>query len=236
MRVLNRWNQIKGWWQLRNGTEKLEISFQGVIALATLAYVTVALIQWSAMRKSNDISREALQSVQSALIYFREFSVVPLIAPTGDLASVLIMPNIENGGATPAKEVVSQVNCGVTDSGMPTDYVFRDQWCGDSPAPPQEQAALVIMPKQEVGTGPAITINPTTLKAIVDHTKYFYLWGRITYRDVFKNTRKHVVQYCRTISYLSSMALTAKNGAQVSMIIGSCPNRTYDCLDEGCKN
>ena len=62
-------SQIRGWWNHRSGTERLEISFQGVIAFATLTYVTVALFQWCAMREANKQSEQRFAAIQHAAVY-----------------------------------------------------------------------------------------------------------------------------------------------------------------------
>jgi len=58
--------QIREWWSHRNGTERLEISCQGIIALATLAYVSVALFQWGQMRATTKQTKRAASAAKSA--------------------------------------------------------------------------------------------------------------------------------------------------------------------------
>ena len=83
-------SRIREWWKHRSGTEQLEISFQGVIALATLTYVTVALFQWDAMRESNRINHEALVSIQRAFLFPGHINITRLMDDHGSVASYRI--------------------------------------------------------------------------------------------------------------------------------------------------
>jgi hypothetical protein len=59
-------NQVRAWWSHRSGTERLEISFQGVVALATVAYVTIASFQGRQMKAATKQTRRAANAAKSA--------------------------------------------------------------------------------------------------------------------------------------------------------------------------
>lgn len=113
-------NRISEWWRRRSGTEALEISFQGVIALATLTYVTVALFQWSAMRRANQIALNALVSGDrpwmgvATIGELKDYEVGS--TPTAEI-------KIENFGKSPAIRVRAKSGMGTY---TPNTFVFHD--------------------------------------------------------------------------------------------------------------
>ena len=76
MRMSRYWNRLKRWWYRQSGSERLMVSFQAVIALATI----VALLQWSALRKANDLARRNFEASERA--------AVNLGGPDGTLAEL----------------------------------------------------------------------------------------------------------------------------------------------------
>ncbi len=108
MQLRYGWNRAKAWWSHRSGTERLAISFQGIIMLATVSYVTVASFQWWQMRQSNETAEQALISVQRAFVQWTGFSIQGVVKrlPSGDERSLDIVNSWQNSGTTPAAGVV----------------------------------------------------------------------------------------------------------------------------------
>jgi len=121
MNKLGVWaHQIKEVWIRMNWDQRLGLSFEGVIAGATIFYVIVALLQRSTMsqqltqmQESNKITKEALVSVQRAFVYFAHIKIAKIADKPGESGKIVaysIVINVINGGNTPAKDL----------------YIFRD--------------------------------------------------------------------------------------------------------------
>jgi len=113
MNRLRIWrDQIIDTWNRMSWNQRLSLSFEGVIALATIFYVIVALLQrstmsnqLSAMKASNELTKESLVSVQRAFVEFNEYSIEKevLFNTMPNLGVILdVLSNWENVGTTPA--------------------------------------------------------------------------------------------------------------------------------------
>jgi hypothetical protein len=81
------------------------------------------------------------------------------------------------------------------------DYAIRDTPLPDEFNFPYraEPGDTLIRPHQTIGTNHAVILDDDLL-AVQNGTKFFYLWGTITYGDVFEGTPHHSTEFCTQIT------------------------------------
>jgi len=206
------------------------------IALATIAYFIVSFYQLRAMRQSNEINRQSLQSVQRAFITYRGVRNGRFRTnPTKDLPHYWTFhAAIENSGTTPAITVIAQYQVGVQSPNGPTEEAFRGKMVDNS-------APITVGPKatQELGArhidealifGHDLADNLSDMSTATIQPNIFS-WGWVVYRDVFPNTRPHVTEFCQV---LTGASFILSPSPRITLDLGAC--REHNCTDNECKD
>jgi len=145
-----------------------------------------------AAKKSAEISERALIATQRAFVRVTNFPW--LWRPDHDPARVGkywydITPIVENTGNTPTVGMKIAVDYALRDTPLPDDFDFPYRAVpGDT----------IIGAKQSIGANNAVILDED-LVAVQDGTKFFYIWGTITYHDVFEGTPIHTAEFCTQI-------------------------------------
>jgi hypothetical protein len=155
-----------------------------------------------AAKKSAEISERALIVTQRAFIRVANFPWLwrPDTARPGRYFYD-ITPIVENFGNTPTVEAKINVNSGLRDTILPDDFDFPYQG---------EAGDTLVGPKQTIGTSRAEILDEDLL-AVQGGQKFFYIWGMITYRDVFDGTPLHTTEFCTQISRVLGNPLDPKD-------------------------
>lgn len=120
-------NRLREWWGRQDGTRRAEVSFQGVIALATIVYVCVALFQWSALKNQTQILYQE-QVAQIGLI-----SIEPANLGTPN-AEVIV--TIRNSGRIAAKDFwLRESRWSITPTGLQEQKLFAQLFAQTMPEP-----------------------------------------------------------------------------------------------------
>jgi hypothetical protein len=179
--------------------------FTAVLAISTAALFILGLLQIGffiradytaqsaaeAAKDAANTSREALVKSQRAFVRSVGFPWFwrPDIDRVGrDFYD--ITPNIENAGATPTVDMKIVVNYALRNTPLPDDFDFPYVI---------EPGDSIIGPHQIIGTNNALIVDDD-LVSVQNGTKFFYMWGTITYRDVFDRTPVHITEYCTQIT------------------------------------
>lgn len=178
-------------------TDWLLVLFNGLLVLATVALfvsgeknIEVARRSANAAKESADVAKDTLVLTQRAFVRVSNFPWV--WRPDTDRPGKVfydISPIIENGGNTPTVGMTINVNSQLMDAEMPEDFTF-----------PYTDATgtSLIGAHQTVAASRAIIHDDDLLK-VQKGEKFFYIWGDITYRDVFKGTPIHTTEFCTQI-------------------------------------
>ena len=112
-RIRLYWNQIFEWWGRQRGADRFMITFQGIVAGATISYVVVALFQWSALKNTLIQTTRLADNAETELKYSeRAWLGVAVINITQQLASNQAMKlevPFENSGKSPALHVLNRM-------------------------------------------------------------------------------------------------------------------------------
>jgi hypothetical protein len=145
-----------------------------------------------AAKDSADIARESLIATQRAFLRVANFPW--LWRPDFDRPGKYfydITPLVENAGNTPTVDMKLIVTSALRDMPLPDNFDFT---YGDVKPEPS-----LIGGHQTIGAHRAYILDDDLL-AVQKHDKFFYIWGTITYRDVFKGTPLRTTEFCTEIN------------------------------------
>ncbi len=180
---------------IRLGIAAIAVAFLQFIAIGVQAWflwrtVRVSGIAAKAAKDSADIAKRTLAVTQRAFVQVTDFPW--LWRPDTDRPGKYfydISPIIENVGNTPTVDMKIIRSSVLRDSVLPDDFDF--------PYPIEPGASLIGAHQKIRADG--VNILDDELLAVQRGEKYFYIWGTITYRDVFEDTPLHTTEFCTQI-------------------------------------
>jgi hypothetical protein len=87
-----------------------------------------------------------------------------------------------------------------------------------------------VGPKEIITSGAAKVPHDIILETM-GHTSRLFLWGHLIYRDIFPQTKPHILMYCKE---LAEVRADFKNvGSTVEYVWDDCDR--HNCADEDCK-
>jgi hypothetical protein len=144
-----------------------------------------------AAKDSADIARTSLISTQRAYVRVVNFPWLwrPDLGRPGKFLYD-ITPIVENGGNTQTVDAKINVNSSLRDEPLPDGFDFPYA---------SESGFTLIGARQTIGASNVIILDDDLL-LVQGGKKHLFIWGTITYRDVFPNTPEHVTEFCAQIS------------------------------------
>jgi len=221
-----------------------------VSALATLAIAVLGYFQWRAMHRQAGFMQNGLLLTQQsadaatvgaqaatasvdamnkiaisqlrAYVGIKEIKALSHLHPEGHYWWS-IAPVFENTGATPAMNVLINVNSKTGDNPLPDDWAFP-RFAG-------EDVPSIMMPKS-LTAGAEVQINGDDLLAVKEGRKYAYIWGSVSYRDVFPGTPRRTTKFCVELSCRGNPAMPISNDNIVEFVGKQYPK--HNCADDDC--
>lgn len=190
-----------------------------------------------------DVSREALYSVQRAYVGFPPVPEIRIFSLQNGPPLVTIQMPIENAGTTLARTVEDRISC-VTPFGMlPSGFTFPDikggkkLKCGTPSATVGEttiaakatvfsQTILIDYDKLVEFIQQHPVENANSLRETGRPGRAVFLYGWVTYRDVFKGTPEHLTEFCLHLTALSLQGTSEQSQWTY------CP--IHNCSDDDC--
>jgi hypothetical protein len=207
--------------------EKAKRVIEVVALFVLLLYTFFAGAQWLSLLASNQINRDALQSVQRAFIVFTsQMDATGVVdAKTGKIAAWHFALAIDNVGTTPTRGMTYHINASSRLDEIPPTFSYPD--VGDlTPAP------LMIGPKARIYSGD-LQVSSEIIQAIQQGKVHLYFYGWATYRDVFSGTPEHVTKFCFEMKRFYHDAFVPGGTTQMAFL-DMCPR--HNCADEDCNN
>jgi hypothetical protein len=192
------------WWKSR-------IEF--VAFLFAIGYACVTYCQWRDANRNFTIE-------QRAFVYLKEI----LIVGDGSLPSTQVpdkparvVIDVENSGATFARDVTAEAGMCAVGGKLPSDFSFPT---------PIRSDPLLIAPR---GPGQiSFDVNSNVLNKAELGNWVLYVWGTITYRDIFG--AKHLTAFSQ--AYKGWVA--TKDGTAIEKHIFGSADYRHNCQDEDC--
>lgn len=220
-----------------------------ITALATVAIVGLTFVyvryskkQWTEMQRSNEISRDALTSVQRAFLVCNDLSGRRNTVPDGSASGFHVNWNFtmpcDNAGATTAN-VVAQSGGGDLLSTEPSETQFLGKEVDRTssvigPKATQNTMNVAIREKDLIGRefAPGEFASMKVLPQLTFIRGHF-IWGWISYYDVFApRTHLHITEFCREVTNLG--VDRSKPGAPPFTEDVAC--KQHNCADEYCED
>jgi hypothetical protein len=196
---------------------------------SSIVYTIYAKRQWRVMKESNEINRDALQSVQRAYVNFSTtIDINVMFDPiTHKVDSWNFMIPVENSGTTPTRGMTAHVERYESKGKMPDDFAFPD-----TPGVPSQ--LIVLGPKANTRMSP-VGVRPESIEALESIPRgwhvYFYGWAK--YHDVFARTPEHITKFCYELAQINGSPYAPKAGEKPYTYYETCPR--HNCTDEECK-
>ena len=176
------------------------------------------------MRESNAINRENVEVVQRALVFFDgQVAAIKRTTDKRNTALTLVMP-WQNTGVTPAMNGKARVNWLVIPQALPDNFAFPDLG--------NVKPRQFDIPPRAFGNGTA-DVPIEFIEKAKNKGFRMYVWGWITYDDMFKGTTKHLNEFCDEIVNIKSdpddITDPKANITWESSLCGE-----HNCTDERC--
>ncbi|HJV51362.1 MAG TPA: hypothetical protein VJ652_07885 [Noviherbaspirillum sp.] len=143
-----------------------------------------------AAEKTARTAENALVAGQRAFMFLREFKTfLHLDDATGQYRWTL-HPVWENSGNTPTKGLQIYSTYRLLDAPLAPGHDFASS--------EQDMVAAIAGPRALVEGAPG-SIGAEELAAVQQGKKYFYIWGRAEYHDIFEGTGKHTTRFCNQL-------------------------------------
>jgi hypothetical protein len=216
------------WFKVRKyGPFPIEVIGLGVL----IWYASTTNKLWKASLEANRISRNNGISQTRAYVLFdpnATTQALPDPKNTNKRLGFSFRVPFENYGLSPTSRLHVYVNSEVRDTKLPDDFSYEDK--GD-----HIRADLVLGPRQRLSSLPIVykieDLVASELPPNQSGHRYTYLYGWLSYHDIFEGTEEHVSKFCYEIWMGGNLALNDAKSPAVARF-DLCPH--HNCRDEDC--
>ena len=159
-----------------------------VLALATVASVGVAALQWDTLDKTD----ETLKTNERAFVFVSQFQAF-IVKDTQR-----IFPVWENSGSTPATDAAMWSNWKIFPEQPPVTYAYPDMDTNGNEIIDNVGYNSTIGP-HVTQAGVALAIPIQAMRAVRAGQGRLFVWGWVEYRDVFEPSHIHRTEFCNEV-------------------------------------
>ena len=193
-----RWTKICTGEFLKMDGEAITAFFTLVVGFFTAALWLSTRALWQVTTDTLNYSERTAIRELRAYVSVKELSMQPFRGPDmlsiqsgvgvvdGPIHSYRISAIVENGGQTPTRKTLININHALRDTGSPSDFDFPDGKVTETAA---------IGARGTFGT-PGFFIPISEIQQVSAKAKKLYFWGWIDYDDVFDGTPRHRTEFC----------------------------------------
>jgi hypothetical protein len=192
-------------------------------ASVVFAYTAVTYSLLGTSQEANRINREALISVQRAFVSLKSIQAYYVPDTQGNITTWDFQGEWENSGTTHTQTLRQHSNYWLDDKPLPNDYAFPD-------VGPGNDTISFIAPKATVLTG-VMSIPSDALREVQAGKYHLYFWGWTAYRDIFRDSKTHLTEYCRKVGPING---DVTKGGGMRFIYAYCGS--HNCVDESCED
>jgi hypothetical protein len=182
-------------------------------------------------RIAADTSREALTKLERAFVYNKGLEWKAYVNSVRKDRGWVFTAEWHNGGTTQAKHFLTHISWDTWlwfDGDMPADFVFMDK---GQPSP----GASFIPPKSSLFSS-HLLIEAAILEATQHKQIRLFIWGWVTYRDIFDSTNNRKTQFCFELDRIDGdpyiIPLTQDEKPTIFFNFRVCGR--YNCADDDC--
>lgn len=225
---------------LVSAVKRGELALIVINALLLSATIVIAVIyckQLTAMRESNKISRDALESIQRPFIAILMDDPIRNMQDTGR-AFWIFRAHAENSGTSPA---IGAVHAMMSDS-MPEEpsgetfiaHGFNNEWrLPSATIGAKAPGSFDEIHKPEIPdvfeTPPPTDFHRLPIPTMQVNRNLFF-WGWVVYRDILPDTDIHLSEFCQRLSN----AVYVPSQGRVNIMFSNC--QQHNCVDKECRD
>lgn len=134
----------------------------------------------------------------------------------------------ENSGDTPTKKMRTHVEVQLRDAEIPDNFDFRYETT--------KIARGIIGPKSSITSGefPSEGITPEDMDAVMQGTKFLYIWGWVKYFDVLSDSTEHITRF---FCFINPLGTPSNPGEKLENVHFTYPIQPRNnCSDDECEN
>lgn len=196
--------------------------WEKLAVLVAIGLLIVNIFQVRAVKKGNDIAKNAYQSGQRAFIVYEDMThtMDVITNPMGkDTIVFSIAAKWQNAGNTPAVRAISVIAASEQEQ-----EITEEEFLGSIPE------VLVRVPVAAIGPKIPITSGPLHAdESFADSVeKPRYIWGWVLYRDIFPETEPHVTEFCYSVTKIEKIDIMNYSFEKSR----ACTH--HNCIDEFC--
>jgi hypothetical protein len=179
-----------------------------------------------AARDSADTAKLSMIAGDRAYVHQDGFRWISHLVPSTNKYFWRLHPRWVNSGNTPTRALNVYIKYELLDTELPDDYSFS--------VDPNVTAALTGISPKGIIESAYYDISGDDLRAVMDRTKYLYVWGIARYRDVFPNTEEHITKFCSFARDITGNPLIAYDDRTNPLYIVFGIYRRHNCADDDC--
>jgi hypothetical protein len=169
--------------------------------LLVIVGATQAVFLWRAVKETGEstrISKQALVDVQRAFVFIKMFEVSVINN------NIVIMPQWENSGYTPATQKINWVSWQTFVGEIPPNFYTFDFNAQGRPVPAgSEDLPPTFIGPHATQFADALTIPIAIMEEVRTWNQRLFVWGWIEYRDAFDGTPIHRTEFCNEVMVTS---------------------------------
>jgi hypothetical protein len=213
------------------------LNYYGV-AISAVSTFVIAIFTgtlWVATTRQGELTEQTL------VISRRSFVFPKNISPRWEIVGIpqntaynwRFVPIWENSGDTPTKDIIYYVDSEFINVPIPSGFNFNKlrYTPGTGLLAPKTQAPAGIAPHPTLAP-----LSPQDVKDIIDRKKFLYIWGWVSYYDVFPGSKEHITRFCWQIAPVGDpfSYIPAKPGQSESLRFDIILNKEGNCADDEC--
>lgn len=177
-------------------------------------------------KRQADIAEAALIKLNRPFVTPGLLKTFPFYEPGGKLAGFNLQLEIKNGGNSPARRTLFYVNYAAMLGTIPDNFDFLDRPSIDG----RRQIKSDIPAGSNTNTG-YIPIKIDTIRSVWEKRVKFFLWGWITYEDIFGIAPKPF----KTLFCWEVMITGDDPISPTGQLAFNCTSHgSHNCMDEDC--
>jgi len=196
--------------------------WEKLAVLVAIGLLIANIFQVCAVKKGNDIAKNAYQSGQRAFIVYEDMThtMNVITNPMGKDTIVFdIAAKWQNAGNTPAVRAISLIAASEQE-----EELTEQKFLGTIPEVLAKEPVSAIGPKIPFTSGPMHTDESFADSA----GKTRYIWGWVVYSDIFPKTEAHVTEFCYRVTKIEKIDIVNYSFAKTT----ACTH--HNCIDEFC--
>ena len=198
----------------------------GTLAAITLALAFYTGLLWRSTSKLVIEAKDTAQRELRAYLCIEAIHYFSHLDTTNNSILWSIHPVWKNGGRTPPKSLMLNVNSCVTDKPIPDDFDF--------PAASGETINMLVGANSIIRAS-QIFITGNDLAEVRKGTKFFYIWGWAKYRDIFDNTPERITRFCNHITHVGGDPTRHHDNTTNIVELVFSYYKKNNCMDEDCQ-